>query len=51
VEDANEFSSESYGIAIKKDNTELLEKINDSLTKMVNDGKINEFSAKYSGAE
>ncbi|MBQ9767849.1 MAG: transporter substrate-binding domain-containing protein [Lachnospiraceae bacterium] len=51
VEDATAFDSEEYGIAIKKENTELLEKINDSLTKMVNDGKINELSAQYSGAE
>lgn len=51
VEDADTFDSEEYGIAVKKGNTELLEKINTALTKMKNDGTINELSAKYSGAE
>lgn len=48
VEDAEAFSSEEYGIAVKKENTELLEQINEILTKMIADGKINELSAKYS---
>ena len=48
VEDAEAFSSEEYGIAVNKKNTELLEKINEVLNKMIADGTINELSAKYS---
>ncbi len=48
VEDAKAFSSEEYGIAVNKENTELLEQINTVLSKMVEDGTINELSAKYS---
>lgn len=48
VEDAEAFSSEEYGIAVNKENTELLEQINEVLTKMKADGTINELSAKYS---
>lgn len=48
VEDATAFDSEEYGIAVKKDNTELLEQINEVLNKMIADGTINELSAKYS---
>ena len=40
--------SEEYGIAIKKGNEELLEQVNDILEKMIEDGVINELSAKYS---
>lgn len=42
------FDSEEYGIAIKKGNEELLEQVNDILEKMIEDGVINELSAKYS---
>ena len=48
VEDAEAFSSEEYGIAVNKKNTELLEQINTVLNKMIADGTINELSAKYS---
>ncbi len=51
VEDAAAFDSEEYGIAVKKGNTELLEKINTVLTKMIENGTINELSAQYSEAE
>lgn len=51
VEDVEAFGAEEYGIAVKQGNTELLEKINASLTKMLEDGSIAEWSAKYSEAE
>lgn len=51
VEDAAAFDSEEYGIAVKKGNAELLEKINTVLTKMIENGTINELSAQYSEAE
>ena len=47
VEDADAFGSEEYGIAVKKGNTELLNKINESINKMKADGKISEISAQY----
>lgn len=48
VEDAESFDSEEYGIAVKQGNSELLEKINASLKKMIEDGTVNELSARYS---
>lgn len=48
VEDSASFESEEYGIAIKKGNTELLNQINATVDKMVNDGTIGELSVKYS---
>jgi len=47
VEDNDAFAAEQYGIAVKKGNTELLDKINASLDKMLEDGTISELSAKY----
>ena len=47
VEDPDEFSSEEYAIAVNKDNTELLDKINTVIDKMLEDGTISEISAKY----
>ena len=47
VEDNEAFAAEQYGIAVKKGNTELLNKINASLDKMLEDGTISELSAKY----
>lgn len=47
VEDKATFGSEYYGIAVKKESTELLSQINESLSKMVEDGSINEWSAEY----
>ena len=47
VEDNDAFAAEQYGIAVKKGNTELLDKINASLNKMLEDGTISELSAKY----
>ena len=39
---------DSYGIAVKKGNTELLNKINEVLTRLINEGKIDEYVIKYS---
>lgn len=47
VEDKDTFGAEYYGIAVKKENEELLSQINESLSKMVEDGSINEWSAEY----
>ncbi len=42
-----EFSVEDYAIAIAKDNTELLNKVNDALAKLKDSGKIQEITDKY----
>lgn len=47
VEDSSAFESEEYAIAVKKGNTELLEKINKVIDKMLADGTISEISAEY----
>ncbi len=51
VEDGEAFASEEYAIAVKKDNTELLDMINKSIEAMLADGTISEFAAKYAVAE
>lgn len=51
VEDPDAFETEEYGIAVKKGNTELLNKINDSIDKMLADGSIANWSVEYSEAE
>jgi len=51
VEDNDAFESEEYGIAVAKGNTEMLDKINATVEKMLADGTINELSAKYAEAE
>ncbi|MCR5509186.1 MAG: basic amino acid ABC transporter substrate-binding protein [Lachnospiraceae bacterium] len=48
VEDEDAFAVEEYGIAVKKGNTELLEKINTALEKMISDGSISQWSVTYS---
>ena len=40
--------SDSYGIAVKKGNSELLESINTVLSKLIDDGKIEEYVIKHS---
>ncbi len=50
VEDASAFESEEYAIAVQKDNTELLNKINASIEKMIADGTINELAVQYTEA-
>ena len=50
VEDAEAFETEEYAVAVNKDNTELLEKINKAIDKLLADGKVNEYAAKYAEA-
>ncbi len=47
VEDASAFEAEEYAIAVKKGNTELLNQINSSIQKMLDDGTISTLSVKY----
>lgn len=42
-----EFTNEDYAIAVNKENTELLEKINAALDKLTKEGKIQEIIDKY----
>ncbi len=51
VKDPEAFESEEYAIAVKKGNTELLNKINATVNKMLEDGTISKLGAQYSGAE
>ena len=51
VEDNEQFESEEYGIAVKKGNTELLDKVNAAVQKLLDNGTISELSAQYLDAE
>lgn len=51
VEDPEAFEAEEYGIAVKKGNTELLNQINASISKMKSDGTISSISAQYLDAD
>lgn len=51
VNDDSVFGSEEYAIAVKKGNTELLNKINASIEKMLADGTVAELGDKYMSAE
>lgn len=51
VEDSDAFATEEYGIAVQKGNKELLDMINASVQKMLDDGTISELAVKYSEAE
>ena len=51
VVDDNAFEGEQYGIAVKKGNTELLNMINASLQKMLDDGTIDRLAAQYAEEE
>lgn len=51
VEDSSAFEGEEYAIAVKKGNTELLEKINKAIEEMLAEGTVSELSAKYAEAE
>lgn len=51
VEDASAFEAEEYGIAVRKGDTELLNKINAAVNKMLADGTISELAVKYSEAQ
>ena len=50
VEDASAFESEEYAIAVKKGNTELLEKINKSIEELLDDGTVADLGAMYTEA-
>ena len=49
IEDA--YEAEQYAIAIAKDNTELVEKINASIANLKESGKLQEIIDKYISAE
>ena len=51
VEDPDTFEAEEYAIAVKKGNTELLNQINASIQKMLDNGTVSELSAKYLDVE
>lgn len=51
LEDAEAFEGEEYAIAVAKGNTELLDKINAAIEKMLADGTVSELAAKYAVAE
>ena len=51
VEDPNAFASEEYAIAVKKGNTELLDKINASIQKLLDEGKVAELADQYTVSE
>ncbi|MDE6748235.1 MAG: transporter substrate-binding domain-containing protein [Lachnospiraceae bacterium] len=50
VEDSEAFESEEYAIAVKKGNTELLDKINTIIEARIEDGTIADFGIKYTNA-
>ena len=45
------FGDEQYAIAVAKGNTELLNKINEAIDKLIADGTVNELAAKYAVSE
>ena len=47
VEDESAFENEEYGIAVKKGNTQLLDKINASIETMLANGTISSWAAQY----
>ena len=47
VQDEAAFGAEEYGIAVKKGNTELLEKMNTAIEAMLADGTISDIAAQY----
>lgn len=51
VEDPTAFEAEEYAIAVKKGNTELLNKVNEVVEKMLADGSISELAVQYTEAE
>lgn len=51
VTDASAFESEEYGIAVKKGNEELLNKLNATIDKMLADGSLADIAVKYSEEE
>lgn len=51
VEDESAFEAEEYGIAVKKGNPELLNAINASIEKMLEDGTISRLAVEYTEAQ
>lgn len=51
VEDEEAFASEEYAIAVAKGNDELLDKINEAIDTMLEDGTISEIAAEYMDAD
>ncbi|MBQ0027498.1 MAG: transporter substrate-binding domain-containing protein [Lachnospiraceae bacterium] len=51
VEDNSAFASEEYAIAVAKGNTELLNKLNASIEKLLADGTISTLAVQYSEAD
>jgi len=47
VEDPQAFETEEYAIAVKKGNTELLDKINETLSEMKASGEIEQLAMEY----
>lgn len=47
IEDSEAFESEEYAIAVKKGNSELLEKINKTLAEMTESGEIEKLAMEY----
>ncbi len=48
VIESQSFAPEQYGIALRKNSTETLSKLNDAIQKVADDGKLNEIAEKYS---
>lgn len=46
---STEYAVENYAIAIAKENTELLDKVNTALNELINDGTVQEIINKYIG--
>ncbi len=47
VVEGKDFAQEQYGIAIRKNSTETLAKLNDAIQQVANDGKLAEIAEKY----
>lgn len=47
VVEGKDFAQEQYGIALRKGDTETLEKINNAIQDVANDGKLEEIAKKY----
>lgn len=47
VIEGKDFAKEQYGIAIRKNSTETLEKLNDAIKQVAADGKLDEIAKKY----
>ncbi|MGN0454163.1 MAG: transporter substrate-binding domain-containing protein [Ruminococcus sp.] len=48
VVDGKDFAKEQYGIALRKDSTETLKKLNDAIQAVANDGELEKIAEKYS---